>query len=1408
MLLEQRVEHLVPAFLDGHPSYLFTFLSTYRAFATTQQALDILFMRYGCFHSDAEEDGGPREQEKQAISSILGTWLDHYPEDFFQPPDFTSLRLLRAYVRVHMPGSELQRRARLLYSWRKHPLAAALEPRPDVPRERAPAISAVPTAASQPRLPEATSSPEAQRVRESETLTAASPPGHEEWTIEGGWMLLEQRVEHLVPAFLGGDPSYLYLYTFLSTYRAFATTQQVLDILFMRYGCFHSDAEEDGGPREQEKQAISSILGTWLDHYPEDFFQPPDFTSLRLLRAYVRVHMPGSELQRRARLLYSWRKHPLAAALEPRPDVPRERAPAISAVPTAASQPRLPEATSSPEAQRVRESETLTAASPPGHEEWTIEGGWMLLEQRVEHLVPAFLGGDPSYLYLYTFLSTYRAFATTQQVLDILFMRYGCFHSDAEEDGGPREQEKQAISSILGTWLDHYPEDFFQPPDFTSLRLLRAYVRVHMPGSELQRRARLLYSWRKHPLAAALEPRPDVPRERAPAISAVPTAASQPRLPEATSSPEAQRVRESETLTAASPPGHEEWTIEGGWMLLEQRVEHLVPAFLGGDPSYLYLYTFLSTYRAFATTQQVLDILFMRYGCFHSDAEEDGGPREQEKQAISSILGTWLDHYPEDFFQPPDFTSLRLLRAYVRVHMPGSELQRRARLLYSWRKHPLAAALEPRPDVPRERAPAISAVPTAASQPRLPEATSSPEAQRVRESETLTAASPPGHEEWTIEGGWMLLEQRVEHLVPAFLGGDPSYLYLYTFLSTYRAFATTQQVLDILFMRYGCFHSDAEEDGGPREQEKQAISSILGTWLDHYPEDFFQPPDFTSLRLLRAYVRVHMPGSELQRRARLLYSWRKHPLAAALEPRPDVPRERAPAISAVPTAASQPRLPEATSSPEAQRVRESETLTAASPPGHEEWTIEGGWMLLEQRVEHLVPAFLGGDPSYLYLYTFLSTYRAFATTQQVLDILFMRYGCFHSDAEEDGGPREQEKQAISSILGTWLDHYPEDFFQPPDFTSLRLLRAYVRVHMPGSELQRRARLLYSWRKHPLAAALEPRPDVPRERAPAISAVPTAALQPRLPEATSSPEAQRVRESETLTAASPPGHEEWTIEGGWMLLEQRVEHLVPAFLGGDPSYLYLYTFLSTYRAFATTQQVLDILFMRYGCFHSDAEEDGGPREQEKQAISSILGTWLDHYPEDFFQPPDFTSLRLLRAYVRVHMPGSELQRRARLLYSWRKHPLAAALEPRPDVPRERAPAISAVPTAASQPRLPEATSSPEAQRVRESETLTAASPPGHEVLPALADSQELEEPPAPLVAPEHEQPSAPAGGVTEGLEQPPAAAEQPASAPQQRLMSAAAPNDEFPDLFVAFFLILVVGIEVFSVLMYYWFILKT
>lgn len=48
------------------------------------------------------------------ISSILGAWLDQYSEDFRKPPDFSCLKQLISYVRHNIPGSDLERRARIL----------------------------------------------------------------------------------------------------------------------------------------------------------------------------------------------------------------------------------------------------------------------------------------------------------------------------------------------------------------------------------------------------------------------------------------------------------------------------------------------------------------------------------------------------------------------------------------------------------------------------------------------------------------------------------------------------------------------------------------------------------------------------------------------------------------------------------------------------------------------------------------------------------------------------------------------------------------------------------------------------------------------------------------------------------------------------------------------------------------------------------------------------------------------------------------------------------------------------------------------------------------------------------------------------------------------------------------------
>ncbi|XP_039178998.1 ral guanine nucleotide dissociation stimulator isoform X2 [Crotalus tigris] len=125
-------------------------------------------------------------------------------------------------------------------------------------------------------------------------------------TIKAG--TLEKLVEYLVSAFKGNDSTYVTI--FLCTYRAFATTKQVLDLLLNRYGKFNLQANGDH-PRHavdeklELKNTISSILGAWLDQYSEDFRKPPDYACLKQLIIYVRLNIPGSDLERRARILFT-----------------------------------------------------------------------------------------------------------------------------------------------------------------------------------------------------------------------------------------------------------------------------------------------------------------------------------------------------------------------------------------------------------------------------------------------------------------------------------------------------------------------------------------------------------------------------------------------------------------------------------------------------------------------------------------------------------------------------------------------------------------------------------------------------------------------------------------------------------------------------------------------------------------------------------------------------------------------------------------------------------------------------------------------------------------------------------------------------------------------------------------------
>ncbi|XP_037530692.1 ral guanine nucleotide dissociation stimulator-like 1 [Nematolebias whitei] len=112
--LERLVETLLTAFGDNDLTYTSIFLSTYRAFASTQTVLQLLLDRYGSVGENEQEGSESGEAIRNALASILRAWLDQCPEDFQEPSDYPCLHRLMDYLRKALPGSEVLRRAESL----------------------------------------------------------------------------------------------------------------------------------------------------------------------------------------------------------------------------------------------------------------------------------------------------------------------------------------------------------------------------------------------------------------------------------------------------------------------------------------------------------------------------------------------------------------------------------------------------------------------------------------------------------------------------------------------------------------------------------------------------------------------------------------------------------------------------------------------------------------------------------------------------------------------------------------------------------------------------------------------------------------------------------------------------------------------------------------------------------------------------------------------------------------------------------------------------------------------------------------------------------------------------------------------------------------------------------------------
>ncbi|XP_069909279.1 uncharacterized protein [Oryctolagus cuniculus] len=497
-MVEKLVMELVPAQQRGDPFIVPTFLCNYRRFTTTQQVLNLLFHRYAYFQPHCEED----DRTKDALCSILGTWLENYPDDFYEFQDLARLKQLVAYVRLHMPFSDLARRAQLLLIELEDAEPKELVAEPEVSSR---GVRTPPP----PQEPDFTPVLSLSAASNVETLDTA---------------LVENLVDELVPALQRGDP--FIVPTFLHIYRGFATTQQVLHMLFHRYAYFRSNCEEDNCA----KDALCFLLGSWLEKHPEDF---SDLACLHQLVAYVQLHMPFSDLACRAQLLLMQLEDTEPTELVAEPEetslpwaVPLPAALIFEAPECPAAGPgsgplQEPDVTSELSLSAASNVETLDTA---------------MVNKLVDELVPAQQRGDP--FIVPTFLHIYRGFITTQQVLHTLFHRYAYFRSDCEED----DRAKHALCTILGTWLDSFPEDF---QDRASLKLLVTYVQLHMPFLDLASQAQLLLMQLEdaEPKEAEAEPEAPAPGgdlEVPPAAAAallwselLPTIAPQPEPDEA-----------------------------------------------------------------------------------------------------------------------------------------------------------------------------------------------------------------------------------------------------------------------------------------------------------------------------------------------------------------------------------------------------------------------------------------------------------------------------------------------------------------------------------------------------------------------------------------------------------------------------------------------------------------------------------------------------------------------------------------------------------------------------------------------------------------------------------------------------------------------------------------------------------
>lgn len=94
-----------------------------------------------------------------------------------------------------------------------------------------------------------------------------------------------------------GELESTFVNVFLATYRTFARTEQIVDLLLQRYERLHAEPPLSGESfAEQHKKSLVAALHVWLDGYPEDW----NVTNLKKIIAFTSKRLSSSEVHHKA----------------------------------------------------------------------------------------------------------------------------------------------------------------------------------------------------------------------------------------------------------------------------------------------------------------------------------------------------------------------------------------------------------------------------------------------------------------------------------------------------------------------------------------------------------------------------------------------------------------------------------------------------------------------------------------------------------------------------------------------------------------------------------------------------------------------------------------------------------------------------------------------------------------------------------------------------------------------------------------------------------------------------------------------------------------------------------------------------------------------------------------------------